>query len=913
MSSSAGDFCNCSPTLVDEKWKLNPRAFATDAHRLHRSGAPTHGSVGTLCQSSVTTIEAPGEAMQARETTLATLVQGQKQFQVPLYQRTYSWTDKELRPLWADILEQARVVSEGSGGTMHFLGSVVVAPSPQTSPSFPRWLVVDGQQRLTTLSLALLAIRDHLGDSKQRERIEDLYLVNKYRDGHERLRLLPTQADRRMYGEHVHNTQSGGSDRISGAYRFFRQELVKAADASDPYDIEHIELAITTRLTLVDITADKADNVHRIFESLNNTGLKLSQADLLRNYLFMRLPTRDEHVYSTYWLPLQRKLTNAQLEQLMWLHLVLEGDSQVRLQDIYAAQQGRLDVGDATEATVEAYVVELHRRSRQFLRILNPDAEPDARVRGHLQRIRDWQGVTTYPVLMVLLERHSAKELTNDQLVQALSYVESFLVRRALCRIPTNSLPRIFQAVPSQLPARVPASDGLRQVLSATSRYWPSDSELREAIRTKPIYLQSQKTQQRFVLRRLEESLAPNEPVDFEQAKLTIEHVLPQSPGEEWLALLAADAEAGESAEDVHRRLVHTLGNLTLTSQNSHLSNHPFERKQDLLRSSSLEMNKRIAGTDSWGATEILARADELAERAITLWPAPLPGVERVERGRDWDLLHQALAALPDGTWTTYGDLAALIGSHPVPVGRHLADVSGITNAYRALGATGRVAEGFRWAGDVDRGDVHDVLAADGIRFNAAGIADPGQRLTTHDLAELIGLPVAEDQAAGDARTSRESAVDGARRNRFRTQLTDHNETAVEASVMRLLDNWCAAGGVLDYGAGRTVTSCSLTLARPGAEDIWALVVYPMYGGQSGFVEVVFQHLSRRAPFDAPELRAELRTRINRLGGVDLPEGKLALRPSFPLAVLADPQNVETLTEALIWFHAAAAGNDVDL
>lgn len=150
------------------------------------------------------------------------------------------------------------------------------------------------------------------------------------------MRLLPTQADRPSYVECIRMNKASSKDRLAVAYQFFRNRL-KALEA--PISVADVEQVLTTRLTLVVITADHGDNVHRIFESLNNTGLWLSQADLLRNYLFMCLPTRGEQVYEDYWLPLQRSLSDDQLEQLMWLQLVLDGDERVRRQDMYAAQQ----------------------------------------------------------------------------------------------------------------------------------------------------------------------------------------------------------------------------------------------------------------------------------------------------------------------------------------------------------------------------------------------------------------------------------------------------------------------------------------------------------------------------------------------------------------------------------------------
>src|SRR5690606_18846282 len=423
--------------------------------------------------------------MQAKETLFADLVQGRaQQFQVPLYQRTYSWTEKHLKQLWSDILEQAGLLeSQEEKASTHFLGSVVLAPSPQNDATFPRWLVVDGQQRLTTLSLALAAIRDHVADTApdQAQRIDEQYLINKWNSGHDHLRLLPTQADRPQFAAHIRgplSEQAAGSG-VATAYAFFRRKLVEADDPAAPQDVFRIEQAITSRLTLVAVTAERGDNVHRIFESLNNTGLKLSQADLLRNYLFMRLPTRGEHVSETCWLPLQNSLSNDELEQLMWLQLVLDGDDRVRRQDLYTAQQKRFEKSGTGEAEIEAYIRELHRRSAHFRRLLHPEEEADPAIRAALRRLAGGHAAVTYPALMLLFDRRDRGELDASETARALAYIESFLVRRMICRVPTNNLNRIFQAVPGQLPLDVPVTEGLHRLLSSENRFWPDDAELR--------------------------------------------------------------------------------------------------------------------------------------------------------------------------------------------------------------------------------------------------------------------------------------------------------------------------------------------------------------------------------------------------------------------------------------------------
>lgn len=681
--------------------------------------------------------------MRAGETTLAGLLDGKKQFQVPLFQRPYSWQEEQLKQLWTDILEQAELIAEGTDGSTHFLGSVVHAPSPQHTMAFPRALVVDGQQRLTTLSLALAALRDHVkvDDPDWASDISRRFLVNSRTQGDDAVKLMPTQADRATYKAYIIGTPpSVDESKVGVAYRFFLAKLAEVAESQDQPPIEKIEEAITSRLTLVEVSADERDNVYRIFQSLNNTGLDLTQADLLRNYLFMHLPTRGEVVYENLWTPLQKRLDPRQIEHLIWLQLVLDGENRVRRQDVYRAEQTRFAATDRCETVYEAYVHELVRRSMHYQTMADPTLERNTAVRDALATLRRWDADVTAPLIMLLLDYRERGLATNEQVARALGYIESHLVRRMICRIPSAGLNRSFTDLPGQLTDGVPVDEDIHQLLSAERRAWPTDAELLDAVLAKPFYHYGRANQRTFVLRRLEESYGHPEPVDFATAKLTIEHVLPQSPGPEWLAVLAEDAQDGEDPLDLHARIKHTLGNLTLTAQNSKLSNQPFQRKQDLLAYSHLELNRRIAATERWGAAEIEQRGRDLAKAAIDLWPAPLPRTGRSERGKDWSLLHQALAALPPGAWTTYGDLAALIGSAAQPVGAHLAQSTGVTNAWRVLNSVGRVAENFRWTGE-DRGDVLEVLRTEGVRIDdKTKKADPEQRLSADDLAGLLGL-----------------------------------------------------------------------------------------------------------------------------------------------------------------------------
>lgn len=683
--------------------------------------------------------------MQVGESTLMTLIEGSKQFQVPLYQRQYSWVDSQLSQLWDDVLEQYDLLTPDESGNVahssstHFLGSVVLAPSPMIhAHGVNSFLVIDGQQRLTTLLLALCALRDDTASSDPSvvERFNELYLINKYENGLGYYRLLPTQSDRESFFACIQPDESRPNGGVGRAYRFFRARLTQPGPDNQPLNPKRLEDVLRQRLQFVAITAQANDNVHRIFESLNDRGVRLTQADLLRNYVFMLLPTKGEQVYQHVWHPMQESLTPAQLETLVFVDLVLRGKTTIKRQDIYRAQQDRLRPLEGDEVAVEAEVRELARRARFFQRIVQPKTEPDPAISAALERLDRWGASTTYPLLLHLYDLLDREVCSSEEVVEALSYVESFLVRRMLAVVPTNNLNRIFSGLVPQIPDDMPIAEGVRHALSGERKYWPSDRRLREAIRSQPFYYQGRQDQKMLIFRRLEESFEHKETIDWGQTPLSIEHVMPQSLSQEWKEALEAE---DEDPEAVHAELLHTLGNLTITAYNSELSNDPIERKRGILAGSHLELNRALVPSGRWGRHEILARAAELADRAVQIWPAPLPGVVDAPEGRDWSRLHAALAALPSGAWTSYTDLAELIGFPPGPLGQYLTSRPGVLNSHRVLNSRGQVASGFHWSDPTDEHDVYEVLKADGVRFDATLHADPSQRVGANELADLIG------------------------------------------------------------------------------------------------------------------------------------------------------------------------------
>ncbi|MEO3976462.1 DUF262 domain-containing protein [Streptomyces sp. CAU 1734] len=846
--------------------------------------------------------------MQAREVTFSKLVEGEKQFQVPLYQRTYSWEEEQLRQLWDDMGELVDDRLEGREPHAHFLGSVVLAPDGVVAGGMQRWLVVDGQQRLTTLMLVCTALRDHYrarGEDRKANRIHDLLLVNGYQDGDDHYRLLPTQADRAAFTACVHaRPQAGGAGNIGAAYRFFRGALSAGEESRGERWTDEMGAVIGDGLSIVSITASEGDNVYRIFESINNTGVGLSQSDLLRNYLFMYLPTRGEAVYRDLWLPMQKLLGPANLELLVWLDLVVAGDSRAKQSDVYRDQKRRLEPLTRDEAALEAEIAVLAARAGRLMRIREPGREGDPELREVLERLARWGGQVHYPLALWLLDLVDSGETGAPEAAEALRCAEGYLVRRLLAGLSTTGNNRVFMELPREVEKGGSPAEGVRRYLSRNktgARSWPGDEALREAIRTRPFYRTGRAAQRFQVLRRLEESHATSEPVDYARARLTVEHVLPQNPAQQWFDLLAEETEDGESSGELHERLVHTLGNLTLSGDNARLSNHPFHRKQEILDSSALRMNQHIAAEERWGRREILARADELAERAVRLWPGP---VEELVRADDewagWKELRAALSAMPAGTWTAYGDLAALIGTHAKPVGQHITAHPGLHGAHRVLTADGRISAGFRWSDERRTDDPRELLEAEGIPFSHLGRARPSHRLTAGDLRTLLGREPADEPApVPDSTTSEQHRA----ADRFEDQLRANHRPETVAGVLGALRFWEEQGGRRAYGEASETSCFPMVDVDPAgsARTLWPFALYPV----SGTVEVVFQYLKRRPPFDDEPLRRELMTLLNRIEGIDLAEAKLDLRPSFPLEVFAERS--EALCSVLEWFvHTVA-------
>lgn len=678
--------------------------------------------------------------VKADEAILRKVLEGENQYLVPLYQRPYQWGPDQWQTLWDDIAELVDD-RQSHPKTTHFIGSLVLVPfdNAQSAVSISRFLVVDGQQRLTTLTLLLAAIRDYKNqhDSPRAgERLHNSYLTNQYEEGDRHIKLVPTQLDRDAYFAVVNrDAHKGSDDQVGAAYRFFQAKLEEFDDPDDPDDIDHLENAILMGLSVVSISTHPEDNVHRIFQSLNNTGLKLTQGDLIRNFIFMGLPTRGEAVYQRYWLPMQNLLPNEAIEQLFWLDL-LGSKPTLKMNDTFSEYQKRLS-NLATEEDIENEVARITSLAGQYALILNPDTESDPNVRFRLNRLKEWDASTPHSLMLELLKRRDSGDTTNDELERSLHFIESYLVRRLLVGQSTQGLNRIFPQILNSLEVGEPVDKQLHRLFSTGRRHYATDDRIRSAIAEAPYFLNGRRTHRSIVLRWLEQSYASKEPVDTDG--LSIEHIMPQTLNAEWRGHLRA-THGEEHYEEIHNATLHTLGNLTLTGYNSELSNRSFDVKRKEFAKSALQLNRGIAEFEEWGPVQIRDRGASLAEKVIETWPGPISADDmETDLSPLWKKVRAVVTTIPAGHWASYGDVAAAVGTNAQSVGNHLAEHA-VLNAHRVLRSDGGIAPTFRWTSGDENRDPVQVLKDEGLPFTEGVKAEPSARLTLEQLLSLVEI-----------------------------------------------------------------------------------------------------------------------------------------------------------------------------
>ena len=595
---------------------------------------------------------------------------GDIHYVLPHFQRQYSWTMDN----WQTLLEDTFALYEiynPDREPEHFLGSLVVISDGTRSATIPAFNLVDGQQRLTTISLLLCALRDltQLSHPALYKRSDKL-LRNLDESGDVLYKLLPTTkyGDRDAYTALLKGeTPSSSESTISEAYTYLRGQLNEKIKAGS-IQPETLYAVISNCFQVVFIKLDHDESPYRIFESLNAKGKPLSQADLVRNYIAMRLPTQDqETVFKNHWEKIENLLQEkrtvgrsriGELTAFLRHYLAMESRALCSQEHIYARFRDRCEQEFNENRKFIEEIKTLQTFAEYYDRFLRPDHEPDLVIRKALGRLNDLELSTAYPFLLKAFFAYHANTLAKEDFLDLLNVLENYLVRRHVCGEPTNYLNKMFPAlwrdIQVEIENSLPFKAALRQVL-ADKRY-PSDKKLVQAIRLRKQYDSVSQKKLCLILESINRHLYRDTGgyAVLDDAP-TIEHVLPQKPDASW------EKKLGDEFINIYQEYLHTLGNLTLVTQewNSQLSNGPFELKRDKLAQHALRINSNYFSQkiEIWDEAAILLRAEQLTQSFLAIWPAFGEAKPVAKESYRYPLSVTILGeklSLPDKTWRQF-------------------------------------------------------------------------------------------------------------------------------------------------------------------------------------------------------------------------------------------------------------------
>jgi len=569
--------------------------------------------------------------MKATEARLLDFLKKSPQFIIPIYQRTYSWSEPECRQLWDDILRTGK----NDDISAHFVGSIVYIEKGlyQVSSQSPL-LVIDGQQRLTTVSLILEALARHLGDTEpvdgfSAKKLRNYYLLNLLEDDERRYKLLLTQTDKQSLLAVVDQKPwpAKHSLRLKENFEFFAEKVKKLGDDLAPLCRGLIKLVI------VDISlSHDQDNPQLIFESMNSTGRELTQADLIRNFVLMGLDLRQQtQLYNDHWRPMElafgQEAYGAHFDSFMRHYLTVKTGEIPNIRKVYEAFKAHSRMPEIDAAGVDALLADIQAYAGHYC-AMALDQESDPRLAAAFRDLRELKVDVAYPFLLELYHDYANSSLSAEDFERAVRQVESYVFRRAVCNIPTNSLNKTFANVGRTLKKeRYLESIQAHFLLLPSYRRFPGDDEFSRELRVRDLYNFRSRS---YWLRRLENhDRKEHVPVD----EYTIEHILPQTENlsEKWQGILGADWKR------VQETWLHTLGNLTLTGYNAEYSDRPFGEKRDMkggFKESPLRVNEGLGTLETWDEDAIRQRAARLADQALDIWSVPSLSLEALDAYR---------------------------------------------------------------------------------------------------------------------------------------------------------------------------------------------------------------------------------------------------------------------------------------
>jgi uncharacterized protein with ParB-like and HNH nuclease domain/predicted transport protein len=556
--------------------------------------------------------------MKATEIKLADFLKKSPQFVIPIYQRIYSWSEKECLQLWEDILR----TGSREEITAHFIGSIVyVEKGLYSVANQSQLLVIDGQQRLTTVTLLIEALARALGGSEPIEgfsakKLRDYYLIDPREEGEKKYKLILSQTDNASLTALLDNAPEPKdySVRVKANFEFFTNKIAEEKD-----NLVAVCKGLA-KLIIVDISLNRdQDNPQLIFESLNSTGRELSQADLIRNFILMGLEHElQSKLYKDYWRPMEVDFGQegyaVYFDGFMRHYLTVKTGVIPKERDVYEAfkQYAR----SPEISSVEALVSDIRIFSGYYC-AMALGTEDNQNLKMAFHDLRELKVDVAFPFLLEIYNDYKKEIISSDELLEIVRLVESYVFRRAICGIPTNSMNKTFGNFSRNLKKdRYGESVQANFMLLPSYRRFPDDEEFKREIKIRDVYNFRSRS---YWLRRLENyDRKERVPVD----EYTIEHIMPQNENlsDAW------KTELGVEWERIQKTYLHTLGNLTLTGYNSEYSDRPFIEKRNMkggFTESPLRLNKEIASKEHWAEQDILNRAETLSAQAINVWLAP--------------------------------------------------------------------------------------------------------------------------------------------------------------------------------------------------------------------------------------------------------------------------------------------------
>lgn len=563
--------------------------------------------------------------MKASETKVEKFLSFNKtQFIIPLYQRNYSWHTAHCKQLLTDILEVAHHTEENAA---YFIGSIVyVQDNYTTTSSTSEFVIVDGQQRLTTLTLIYIVLYRRAKESNNEnlaDEIYETYLTNKFSKDTERIKLKPIEGDDTAL-EHLLN----GKD--SKEYRDFSR-IIDAFDYFDDHitdkNFDNVQNGLR-KLMFVEIALDRNhDDPQKIFESLNSTGLNLSQADLIRNYILMgRNLNEQKELYKNYWEVIE---THAKDEEgndnkidasaftrdyitLKYKQIPNKGKVYLEFKKKYPQKEFE---------RLKEDLAEMVRLVKLYHKLINPKREENKNIQTELTYVRRLDVSVAHPFLMKVYDDYENQQhIDAETFIAVLKFIQSFVFRRLIVAVPTNALNKIFMS----LYEKIDTADYLYSIQKTLAQKvgvfrFPRNIEVENALKEKDIYSMNQKNKN-YLFEKLENH-ENKERVVMDES-ITIEHIFPQKPDHIWRDELGKDA-----CKVIQEQYLHTIGNLTLSGNNVTLSNKSFREKRDLkengYKDSRLWLNKSLSSLDQWNEEAIKTRCTELTKRFLNVWAYP--------------------------------------------------------------------------------------------------------------------------------------------------------------------------------------------------------------------------------------------------------------------------------------------------